>query len=216
MKGLAGMYPRIVLDIELYRPRTGRGRSGFFTGKLIAIGLGVQRSPSDARVEVLTVEDLGEAGLVRRTLEILEAEARSGRGVLGGYNILSLDLPVILSKAYTLLGDRWGRRAASTLYRRFLVVDMFQHALHSYEGEGLPSFRWFYQRLACSHGLPVPPKDSGYNVHELYEAGDMGRIVEYSRLDTALHLVALSALLGDPGTGRLAGILGVGGERAVC
>ncbi len=214
MGRLAGVYPRIALDIELYRPRTGSGRSGFFSGKLVAVGLGIQRKPGNARVEVLTVDRLGEAGLVRKTIEMLEAEAEQGKGVLGGYNILSLDLPVLLIKAHTLLGGKWGGRAASTLYRRFLVVDMFQHALHIYGGEGLPGFRWLYQRLACSHGLPIPPKDSGYSIHDLYEAGEMERIAEYSRLDTALHLLALSALLGDPGLDGLAGILGIRGETA--
>lgn len=212
--GLAGMYPRIVVDVELYRPRAGRGRSGFFSGQLIAVGVGIQRGPRDARVEVLALDSGGEKGLVRRTLQLIESEASRGKGVLGGYNILSLDLPFILSRAHELLGRSWGRRAAAILYRRFIVVDMFQHALQLYRGEGLPSFSWYYERLACRHKLPVPGKRSGYDVHSLFESGRMGEIIKYSRLDAALHLVALAAFLGDPEASRLVELLGLEGGRA--
>ena len=217
MDALRGVYPRVVLDVELYRPKTGRrGRAGFFHSRLVAVGLAVQEGPGRAWVDVLHGDD--EAGLVRSLLARLERVASQGRRpLLAGYNILSLDIPIILSKAYEHLGPREARRAAGLLYRRFLVFDMFQHALGEYTGTGLPGFRWLYHRLACLHGLPEPDKGSGYDVHGLYEEGRMGEIVEYSRLDAALHLAALAALLDGGGEARrILEALGVGGPAAGC
>ncbi len=179
---LLASYPRIFLDLELYRPkrRGAKGRTPFFHAdtKIIVAAITVEESPGRSREEFLAEWSLGEKRLLRETIRILsETVSNAGRRpLLIGYNILVVDLPVLLYRARLLLRREEQRGLESLLYRRFLPIDIFQQILPRYRGWGLPSFSWLEQEL-----LGVEPKGSGYRVHELYEAGRYGEILEYSR-----------------------------------
>jgi len=167
----------VFLDLELYRPPAGTGRAGFFNRRtkiiLAAVGVG---AGGNVRIELYPEWRLGsERAIIEKLLGRLEelssvVEGRNKR-VLVGYGILTTDLPIIAAKsrAYRLRG------AESTLYRRFIVLDLFQYALSKYRGEGLPSMAWLAGQVLGEGNT----KRSGHIVHELYENGSYREIEEY-------------------------------------
>ena len=176
-------YPRVFLDLELYRPPRsgGQGRNPFFhtNTKIILAAIAVEDEKGLLREEYLTEWTLREPKLLRKLIEILsETVSHAGRRpLLIGYNILSLDIPVIIYRAHHLLPPRETRGLEALLYRRFLPVDMFQQVLPLYEGPGLPSFAWLESRLSPG----IASKKSGYRIHEFYEQGRYEEILDYSR-----------------------------------
>jgi len=193
-------YPRIFLDIELYRPATQRGRAGFFNDRtrLVAVAVGVSESPGETRVEARAGRD--EAALLKWLLSRVQPYARQrARSPLVGYGILTLDIPFVILRAQRLLPHRSYIQLREALLRGFTNVDMFQAALLAYAGQGLPSMAGFYSALRAARGLePRPDKGTGYRVHELYERGDLGSIREYAKREMN-QLIEAYNLLVEPG-----------------
>ena len=193
--------PRVFLDIELYRPPTRRGRSGFFSDKtkLIAVSIAVDWGRKPGELISWTWVSRDEKDLLRKTLSTLRQYAgRRDQKVLSGYGIFRLDIPFLIQRAALIEPDLY-YNMRETLLRGFIHVDMFQAALLAYTGKGLPSMASFYSALRMARGLdPVPEKPSGFNVHELYERGNLEAIKKYSSREIGLIAHAYSLLL-DPG-----------------
>ncbi len=182
----------VFLDLELYRPPTGTGRAGFFNRKtkiiLAAIGIG---TGENVRIELYPEWKLGgERAIIEKLLgRLVELSSSTGgrnKRLLVGYGILTTDLPIIAAKSrvYKL------RATESILYRKFIVLDLFQYALTKYRGEGLPSMSW----LASQVLGPASTKRSGYIVHELYEKRRYGEIEEYQTREIRLLAKVYSLL----------------------
>ncbi len=176
-------YPRVYLDIELYRPRTKYGRAGFFSKKtkLVAASIGIEYNIEDKEVRTWACNK--EQEIIDQINNILERilENKSSRSIpLIGYNILAVDIPFIILKAW-MLHLRNAKELQEKLLRKFIHIDLFQLALYSYRGEGLPSYASFQEAVYKARGKTPPEKETGYRVHELYEEDKCSEIEQYSR-----------------------------------
>ncbi len=193
-------YPRVYLDIEVYRPPTRRGRAGFFSRKsrLVCYAVAVEREPGD--VEYI-VEASGDEKRLLRGLAAAVAKVRGQRSrsvPLIGYNVLGYDIPFIVYRAGLHMDPGAVHRLIDDLYRGFIHVDLFQWALMVYRGEGLPGFMDFLRQVYCLRGRGVPVKETGYNVHGYVEEGRYDLVERYSRSEMEM-LVELYNLLTVPG-----------------
>ncbi len=176
-------YPRVYLDIELYRPKTRYGRAGFFSRKtkLIAASIGVEYSVEDREVRTWACNKERDILVqINNVLEKILGNKRPRSTPLIGYNMLALDIPFIILKAW-ILNLRNAKELQEKLLRRFIHIDLFQLALYAYRGEGLPSYASFQEAVYKARGKTPPEKETGYRVHELYEKGRCNEIERYSR-----------------------------------